>query len=127
MKFLSLTEVLEIHHDQVTRSGGTAGIRDIEPLQSALGMRQATYRSEFLHSDVFDIAAAYLFHLVGKHPFLDVNKRVGAAAALVFLLLHGYDFTAREDDFAQMVLAAARGEIGKPDVSGFIRRWIQAL
>jgi death-on-curing protein len=122
-KFLSLAEVLEIHQDQVTRYGGSAGIRDIDLLKSALGMPAATYGGEFLHTDLFEMAAAYLFHLVKNHPFLDGNKRVGAVAALVFLALNGYDFEAPEEDLAEMVLAVARGELDKADVAVFLRRW----
>ncbi len=127
MKFLSLTEVLEIHRDQIARYGGTTGIRDIELLKSALGMPMATYSGEFLHTDVFEMAAAYLFHLVKNHPFLDGNKRVGAVAALVFLLLNGHDFNVPEDAFAEMVLAVAQGETDKAEVAVFIRRWSKAL
>jgi death on curing protein len=73
------------------------------------------------------MVASYLFHLVKNHPFLDGNKRVGAVAALVFLLLNGYDFDAPEDDLAEKVLAVARGEIDKADVAVFIRRWGREL
>ncbi len=123
MQFLGLQEVLEIHRDQVTRYGGTAGIRDLDLLKSALGMPGATFNGEFLHTDVYEMAAAYLFHLVKNHPFLDGNKRVGAVAALVFLALNGHDFQAPEDDLAETVLAVARGEIGKSELTVFLRRW----
>ena len=36
MQFLGLQEVLEIHRDQVSRYGGTMGIRDLNLLKSAL-------------------------------------------------------------------------------------------
>lgn len=120
--FLSLSEVLEIHQDQVTRYGGAAGIRDIELLKSALGMPSATYGGQFLHTDIYEMAAAYLFHLVKNHPFVDGNKRVGAVTALIFLYLNGFDFDAPEDDLAEMVLSVARGELDKADVAVFIRR-----
>jgi death-on-curing protein len=90
-------------------------------------MPAATYGGEFLHTDVFEMAAAYLFHLVKNHPFLDGNKRVAAVAALVFLLLNGHDFDAPEDDFAETVLSVARSEIDKAEVAVFIRRWSRAL
>lgn len=121
--FLSLVEVLEIHQDQVGRYGGASGIRDIELLKSALGMPSATYGGQFLHTDIFEIAAAYLFHLVKNHPFVDGNKRTGAVAALVFLALNNFDFDAPEDDFAEMVLAVVRGDLDKADVAVFIRRF----
>jgi death-on-curing protein len=69
------------------------------------------------------MAASYLFHLVKNHPFVDGNKRAGAVAALVFLILSGYDFNAPEDVFAEMVLAVARGEMDKARVAVFIREW----
>jgi death on curing protein len=120
--FLSLSEVLAIHRDQVVRYGGAAGIRDFELLKSALGMPSATYGGQFLHTDVFEMAAAYLFHLVKNHHFIDGNKRVGAVASLVFLYLNGFDFDAAENDLAEMVQAVARGDLDKADVAVFIRR-----
>jgi death on curing protein len=121
--FLSLTEILEIHRDQISRYGGAAGIRDMQRLHAAIAMPAATYGGEFLHTDIREMAAAYLFHLVMNHPFVDGNKRVGAVAALIFLALNGYDFDAPENEFADMVMAVARGELGKVDVAIFIRRW----
>jgi len=127
VKFLSLAELLEIHQDQVTRYGGALGIRDIELLKSAIGMPMATYGGDFLHTDVYEMAAAYLYRLVKNHPFLDGNKRVGAVAALVFLLLNGYEFDAPEDDFAELVLGVARGELDKAQEAVFMRRWCREL
>jgi death-on-curing protein len=121
--FLSLAEVLEIHQDQATRYGGASGIRDIEMLKSAIGMPSATYRDQFLHTDICEMAAAYLFHLVKNHPFVDGIKRVGAVATFVFLDLNGFDFDAPEDNLAEMVLAVAHGELDKVDVAVFIRRF----
>ncbi len=121
--FLSLSEILEIHQDQIARYGGIAGIRDIALLQSAIGMPSTTFSGEFLHSDIYEMAAAYLFHIVRNHPFVDGNKRVGAAAALVFLALNGYEFNAPEDDFADMVWDAASGKTDKSDVTICIRQW----
>jgi len=123
LKFLSLAEVLAIHKDQISRYGGASGIRDIDLLKSALGMPPSTYGGEFLHTDIIEMAAGYLFHLVNNHPFVDGNKRVGAVAALVFLDLNGFDFHAPEDDFADMVLAVARGDMNKSQVAVFIRNW----
>ena len=121
--FLSLNEVFEIHQDQIARYGGDTGIRDIDLLKSALGMPSATFGDQFLHTDIYEMAAAYLFHLVQNHPFVDGNKRVGAVSSVVFLILNGYDFGAPEEEFADMVLAVARGELDKADVAVFIHRW----
>jgi death-on-curing protein len=121
--FLSLPEVIEIHQDQIVRYGGEPGIRDIELLKSAIGMPAATYGGDFLHTDIYEMAAAYLFHLVRNHPFIDGNKRTGGVASLVFLTMNGYSFDASEDDFAEMVLSVAKGELDKAEIAVFIRQW----
>ncbi|PLX92965.1 MAG: type II toxin-antitoxin system death-on-curing family toxin [Desulfuromonas sp.] len=126
-KFLSFTEILEIHQDQILRYGGDSGVRDIELLKSAIGMPSATYGGQFLHTDIYEMAAAYLFHLVQNHPFVDGNKRVGAVSALVFLILNGYVFEAPEDKFAEIVLSVARGELDKAEVAVFIHRWAEKI
>jgi death-on-curing protein len=125
--FLSLAEVLEIQNDQVARYGGATGIRDLGLLKAAVGIPSVTYGGRFLHTDVYEMAAAYLFHLVKNHPFVDGNKRTGAVAALVFLALNGYDFDCPEDNFAEMVLAVARGELGKTAAALFIRRFTRPI
>ena len=125
--FLSLTEVLEIHQDQTARYGGASGIRDTGLLASALAMPSAAFSGEFLHTDIYEMAAAYLFHLTKNHPFLDGNKRTGAVTALVFLELNGWSLDAPEDTLAEMVLAVARGDLSKAGAAVFFRRWSKKL
>jgi death-on-curing protein len=121
--FLNLAEVLEIHRDQIVRYGGTAGIRDLELLKSALGLPAATYDGDSLHADVFEMAAAYLFHIVRNHPFIDGNKRTGTVTALVFLILNGYGFQAPENDLAKTVMAIAAGKMTKAELALFFGKW----
>jgi death-on-curing protein len=107
--FLCLDEVVEIHRDQITRYGGSFGVRDVGLLQSAIAQPMVTFGGRFLHVDLFEMAAAYLFHLVQNHPFVDGNKRVGAVAAIVFLLLNDQNINATNEKLEAMVLAAACG------------------
>lgn len=87
--FLTLAEVLEIHKDQLERHGGAPGIRDMGLVESALAMPQAGLGGEYFHGTLFEMAAAYAFHIAENQPFLDGNKRTGLAAALVFLDMNG--------------------------------------
>jgi len=119
--FLSLDEVLEIHRDQIERYGGAIGVRDIGLLQSALAMPAATFGGQYLHSDIFEKAAAYLFHIVQNHPFLDGNKRVGIVAALVFLAMNDVQFEVDEDVLEQTVMATAEGKTDKAVLADFFR------
>lgn len=119
--FLSLAEILEIHQDQIERYGGKAGIRDVGLLKSALAMPEAGFSDRYLHSDLFEMAAAYLFHIIQNHPFVDGNKRTGAVAALVFLSLNGIEIEASEDIFERTVRAVAEGKMDKSAIARFFR------
>ena len=119
--FLSLAEALEIHRDQIERYGGEAGIRDLRLLQSALAMPAAMFDKRYLHGDLFEMAAAYLFHITQDHPFVDGNKRTGAVAALVFLSLNNVEIDADEKAFERIVLSVAEGKTRKADVAQFFR------
>ena len=120
--FLTLAEIIEIHDYQISRFGGAAGVRDMELLRSALGTPSATFGGEYLHPSIIEMAAAYLYHLVENHPFVDGNKRVGAMAALIFLDLNGYEFDASDADLTAMVLKVAGGEMMKSEISLFLRQ-----
>src|SRR5688500_12616354 len=103
--FLTLPEALELHEESIHRYGGAHGVRDLGLLQSALAQPAATFGGQFLHPDLPSMAAAVLFHIVQNHPFVDGNKRTGAAAARVFLLMNGARFDPPAKDFEEMVLA----------------------
>jgi death-on-curing protein len=83
--FLQFDEVVAIHRDQISRYGGSTVVRDWGLLRSALAMPEATFAGRHLQTDLSEMAAAYLFHIVSNHPFIDGNKRVGVVAADVFL------------------------------------------
>ena len=122
LRFLSLAEALAMHQDQIVRYGGEAGVRELDLLKSALAMPAATCGGVFLHTDLFEMAAAYLFHLVQHHPFVEDNKRVGAVSAVVFLALNGYDFDAPTGALHDFVLALASGEKTKAESALFLRK-----
>ena len=63
------------------------------------------------------MAAAYLFHLCQNHAFIDGNKRVGANAAITFLLMNDWEPCFEEDEFADLVLAVASGEMSKSQLT----------
>jgi len=124
--FLSLAEVLEIHRDQVERYGGHTGIRDLGLLQSALAMPAAGFGGKYLHSDLIEMSAAYLFHIVQNHPFVNGNKRTGTVAAIVFLSLNAIELQADETQLEKLVFDVAKGKAGKSTVADFLRKNLRA-
>ncbi len=120
--FLSVEQVSAIHAAMIERYGGHPGIRDRGMLASAVAMPPAAFGGEFVHADVFEMAAAYLFHIVGNHPFVDGNKRAGAASAIVFLAINGVEIDADEDGLVEITMAVAQSEASKAQVAAFFRR-----
>ena len=121
-EFLRVDDVLQIHQDQIERYGGSPDLRDPGLLTSAVDTPRAMFDGKYLHGDLFEMAAAYLFHIVLNHPFVDGNKRTGTAAALVFLDLNGIEMEIDDDALANLVLAVARGRVTKPEVAAFLRK-----
>jgi death on curing protein len=70
------------------------------------------------------MAAAYLFHLTKNHPFVDGNKRVGAAAAVVFLYLNGLRLTCSNETLVEWVLGVADSTFSKEAITELIRQAI---
>jgi death-on-curing protein len=120
--FLSLEDVLELHEDQINRYGGSLGIRDLGLLLSAIEMPKVTFAGQFLHEDVYAMSAAYLFHIVQNHPFIDGNKRAGLAAAIAFMGFNNLKMIADNSTLTNLVLAVAQGELGKEAIADFLRR-----
>ncbi len=122
IRFLTLEEVMEIHNDQIEQYGGSLGVRDLRLLQSALAMPQAGIGGEYFHSDVSHMAAAYLFHIVRNHPFVDGNKRTGAMAGFTFLKVNGHVLEATEGAFERWILESACGRGSKDEMATFLRK-----
>jgi death-on-curing protein len=120
--FLTLDEVLGIHADQIRRYEGSPGLRDLGLLQSALGMPETTFDDEFIHGTLFEMAAAYLFHIARNHPFADGNKRTALMCALIFLALNGRRLEAEPGALYGLVDGVAAGTVDKAGVAVFLRQ-----
>ncbi|OFZ19758.1 MAG: hypothetical protein A2Z20_00280 [Bdellovibrionales bacterium RBG_16_40_8] len=70
---------------QLESYGGATGIRAPDLLESAVMTPQASFGGQYVHNDVYEMAAAYAFHIAENQPFVDGNKRTALASALVFL------------------------------------------
>ncbi|MGD0886903.1 MAG: type II toxin-antitoxin system death-on-curing family toxin [Thermodesulfovibrionales bacterium] len=121
LTFLTLAEVIEIHADQIERYGGGSGIRDINLLSSAVAIPYASFQDQFLHADLFEMAAAYAFHICQNHPFVDGNKRTALATALVFLELNGISFSDPEGKLYHSMMSLASDNLDKTGLAVVLR------
>ncbi len=117
-----MQDVLLAHTDQIARYGGDPSVRDLGLLESAIAQPQATFGKTFLHAFPFEMAAAYMFHIVQNHPFVDGNKRTGAVAALLFLELNDIVIDAPAGSIYEKTIAVANGRADKQEISLFFAR-----
>ena len=111
--------VLILHEQLLAAFGGSSGIRDKGLLESALARPENLFA--YGKPDVFDLAASYGAGLVKNHPFVDGNKRIGFAVAVLFLDLNGYRFEAGEADAAVRTLALAAGDLQEREYAAWLK------
>jgi death-on-curing protein len=119
IQFLTVDDVLQIHHRMIAEFGGTAEVRDHGLLHSACAMPQARFGGQYLHNGLPAMAAAYLFHLCANHPFVDGNKRTALASAEMFILINDHELRATNAVLEALTLAVAAGTQSKDDVITF--------
>lgn len=120
--FLTLAEVVVIHTNQIELYGGLPGIRDINLLSSAIAMPHASFHGEYLHNDIYEMAAAYAFHIGKNHPFIDSNKRTALVSALVFLELNGISISDPQGKLYDAMLDLSTGKLNKSEFAGILRK-----
>lgn len=111
MRYLTLSEVLELHRQIINQSGGAMGILNLGGLESALAQPRMTFAGSDLYPTIADKAAALGYSLIQNHPFIDGNKRTGHAAMEVFLVLNGFEIQAPLSEQEQMILQVASGDM----------------
>ena len=118
--FIEKDHILRLHELAILNYGGTEVIRDEGLVDSAIYQPMATFGGEFLHASIFEMAAAYFFHISQNQGFADGNKRTGFLALFAFLRLNGYDLTIPDNYLWPVLLSVARGEKDKSELALFL-------
>ena len=121
IEFLNLEIVLAIHDEQLVMFGGSSGLRDIGLLESAIAQPQASFGGEYLHGDLFLMAAAYAYHIAQNQPFVDGNKRTGIIAALTFLDLNDVAVETPSMRLYQAMIDIAERRLDKAGLAELLR------
>jgi len=121
--YLTLTEVLAIHKDQIERYGGASGVRDMGLLEAALFRPQTGY-----YQDIIEQAAAVWESLAMNHPFVDGNKRVAFAVTYVFLAINGIALVAEPDETHRFIVSSLeQGAFEHPSLVNWLRAHTKPL
>ena len=118
--FLTVEQVIRLHRISLDRYGGQDGLRDRATFESAVMHPQNVWF--YNQGDLFDVAAAYAFHLAESQGFVDGNKRTGIAAALVFLEGNEVSVPEATDELYQAMIEIAERRLDKPGLARLLRR-----
>ncbi|MBA1350359.1 type II toxin-antitoxin system death-on-curing family toxin [Rhizobium sp. WYCCWR 11146] len=119
LKWLSRQAIENMHDEQIAEHGGLAGLRDANALETSLA--RPLNKAAYGETDIFVLAAAYLYAIVKNHPFVDENKRTGYLAAFTFLYINRYVINADNAQVIAFVLDVAAGEIDEEGATRFLR------
>lgn len=122
IKFLDKKAILAFHRDQIESYGGSQGIRDEGLLESALAQPQASFGGEYVHEGLFEMAAAYGFHICQNHPFYDGNKRTALIAMYTFLYVNGYRLAADKKSLFAIIIDLANGNVAKKELASYLEQ-----
>jgi death-on-curing protein len=126
VRYLTLSETLELHRRVIGQSGGAIGVLNLGALESALAQPRMTFGGRELYPAIADKAAALGYSLIQNHPFLDGNKRTGHAAMEVFLFLNGFEIQSSVDEQERIVLQVASGEMDREAFTAWLRDHVAA-
>lgn len=126
-EFLEVDDVFELHAESLARYGGDSGVRDQGLIESAIAMPRQSFGGEYLHATLFDMAAAYAFHIAENQGFVDGNKRAGLAAAAAFLAMNGYDLVERDDRLYTAMIALSSKTLDKAGLARVFEGCSQVL
>jgi death-on-curing protein len=118
-RFLIVEQVERLQRGMIELFGGTHGLRDPVLLEGAVIHPRNVYY--YAQGDIYDVAAAYAFHIAQAQAFLDGNKRTGIAAALTFLEGNGVAVPASTDRFHEAMIAVAERRMNKVQLAALFR------
>ena len=123
MIWLPTTEnVLLLHEKLVEASGGSAGVRDLGLIESAINRANSAFGGVEAHGGIIAKAAAVGCGLTQNHGFVDGNKRIGMAVMLLILRRNGVLLAYTQDELVTLGLEVAQGNADVEDV----QKWIEA-
>ena len=120
MIVLSKQQILLLHSQLISGTGGSDGLRDVGLLESAINSPFQQFGNEDLYPTIQQKASRLCFGLVNNHPFIDGNKRIGAHVMLVFLALNGIELEYTQDDLSSTIFNLASNEISYQQLTKWI-------
>lgn len=113
-RYVNKRMIVVINRMCTEMTGGFSASRtNLRPGASLGFVERIFYNDMFgqpLYVDIYEQAAAYLFHVIKDHVFVDGNKRTGLASAVTFLQMNQVAFAPFDEDAVfDFVISVAAG------------------
>ena len=118
--FIEYDRILQLNRLAAKTYGGIYGVRDQTLVESAINQPKTTFDGKYLHPNIYEMAAAYFYHISENQGFLDANQRTGFLAMFSFLKLNGYDFIITIEYLWSELMDIASKKLSKERLSQFI-------
>lgn len=118
---ISLETALIIHRRKIEDYGGAHGVREEGILDACLAQPWQSFGGQDLYPTLEEKAARLGYEIIAQHPFVDGNKRTGAALMTVLLRANGVRFKPKSKSFITTIINVASGALGYKDLVQFIR------
>lgn len=120
MIILSKEQIITLHSNLISETGGSDGIRDEQLLESALNAPFQIFSNEEVFPSIQQKAARLGYGLIKNHAFVDGNKRIGVHAMLVFLALNKIELDYTQTELSDTILKVTANEYTFDD----LLKWI---
>jgi death-on-curing protein len=121
MRYLTVSEVIELYLQVMEATGGTVGILSLASLESAVAQPRATFGGKELYPTLIEKASALGFSLIMNHAFVDGNKRIGHQAMETFLIYNGYEIKETINEQESIILKLASGNLAREEFTNWIK------
>lgn len=118
----SQNKVLQLHQLLIEEMGGSAEIRNMRLLDSALEDVFQTFAGQELYPTKEEKGARLGYTLISNHAFADGNKRIGMYVMLTFLEVNGIHMDCTNEDVVEAGLGAASGKMDYPALLDWVNR-----
>lgn len=118
--WLPIEVVYVVHDRQITRHGGTPGIRDKALIE--MGCARPLNLWAYGKPDLCDLAAGYAFGIAKAHGFIDGNKRTAFVAAITFLRLGNVHFVPDQIQAVRMMEGLADDTVPEAEFAHWLRQ-----
>ena len=102
---------------------GVLDLRDIGLLDACAMRPQSVLFGNESYPTLHLKAAALMESIIGNHPLIDGNKRLGWAAVVGFYALNDIFLDVDDDAAYELVVDVASGKLSFPDIAAQLEKW----